>query len=431
MLLISALILLLLSLDFDLGAYFEGNLWLATAKGVYRYDGSRWTESAGARRSVPPPWLRLPPGSGCWIPTGTAAVGLAGRDVNSVIASPGRLWVGSPGGFDMFDGPEWQNLGAPPHSGGMAAAARAFDGGLFAIAAAPPPGVTARLVLALPLLLLCAAAILLLVYLIYYWRRMRRRESGEPLPVGTGWDPRNEVATRWTRQALNNADYRGAMRKMRRLGAGLPSGYILLLQGIVLSLGGMPEEAERRCRRALRRSSGARTRFALDRLATVLADLGRYEEARPFLEEAVELYDDFDLANADLAELLLLEGFDCERALDLVERAMVVDPSPASYSVGRLIDAEWMALRAWALAGVGRRLDAEICAQRTLDRVAQKSHPAAAGVYWRLGMALERIADDNAAVHHSQNAAMVDAQGKYGILANLQIEQRASWGVST
>jgi hypothetical protein len=86
MLLISALILLLLSLDFsdrfvqqtqsatlfcfyrnfwmtvaplparpvDLGAYFEGNLWLATAKGVYRYDGSRWTESAGALKTKRP-----------------------------------------------------------------------------------------------------------------------------------------------------------------------------------------------------------------------------------------------------------------------------------------------------------------------------------------------------------------------------------------
>jgi tetratricopeptide (TPR) repeat protein len=517
----------------DLGGFYGGNLWVATEKGVYRFDGSRWTEAPEASPAGRPAalaasangvWVlntlgdlshfdgqkwshetlggRAPSGPGAASGTRTAAAqlaaagdgtlwmlldglwrlsgnvwtevrpedqqaigwrlagansgaawltrgneveavlpdgsvdvrfradapGIAGGEVYGVIASPEALWLVTEGGFAVHDGAGWRTLGAPPHSGGVLNAVSAFDGGLFAIASAPPPGPAARLVLALPALLVSAAALLLLAYLFRYWRRRRTasRESVERI----GWDPRNALAMRWTRAALNSADYRGAMQNLRRLAAGIPSRHMLLLEAAVLSLGGLPEEAERSSRRALGRISGPQARFALDRLAVALADLGRFDEARQYLEDALDIEQDFDLANADLAELVLLLGGDFAEALELVERAIAAPPSPSAYLVGRQMDAETMALRAWALGGLGKRLEAEISIQRALDRADQKCGPTLAAIYWRIGMALEQIGDYNAAMTHFCNAAMVDPQGKYGNLAKLQIEQRATWGVS-
>lgn len=432
----------------QLAAGDDGTLWLML-DGLWRFSGDAWSEvrpegqeAIGVRlvgESAGSAWLARNGEVLAVSPDGRVHVrfhadvpGIGGHDVYSVSATPGRLWLATAGGFAVYDGTGWQNIDAPPHSGGILEAVPAFDGGMFAMAAAPPPGFTGRLVFALPVLLLSGATLLLLVYLFRYWKRIQRRASGgvDPLPAGTGWDPRNLLATRWTRTALETGDYRGALRKLRWLGAGLPSRHLLLLEGAVLSLSGIPEQAERCCRRALDRSAGPHARFALDRLANALADLGRYDEARHCLEEAIEIYDDFDLGNADLAELLLIEGSDCEQALDLVERAIAASPSPEAHLVGRQMDTEMIALRAWALAGLGRRVEAELLIRRALNRADQKCSPTLAGVYWRIGMALERMGDENTAITNFRNAVLVDRHGKYGNLAKLQIEQRATWGVS-
>jgi tetratricopeptide (TPR) repeat protein len=435
-----------------LAAGADGTLWVLW-NGLWHYSEDEWQEVRPGGQEVIGAKLVGESAGHAWLARGNEiqAVTPAGRvearfrvdlldasvhSVYKVIASPGNLWLATPSGFVVYDGGQWRDLGAPPHTGGLLDAAPGFDGGLFVIGAQPPAGLPARLGLALPLLMLSAASLLLLIYLLYYMYRIRRdrlRAAERPAPANAGpgdalWI-RNHLAVNWTREALKTADYQGALRKLRSLALGFPSRQILLLEAAVFSLAGRAEEAERCCRRAAARTSGEGSRFALDRLGAILTDRGRYDEARQCLEDAIRLDDGFDLACTDLAELLLIEGRDPERALDLVERAIQAKPSSASQCVGRQMDAETMAVRAWALAASGKRLEAEVALQRALGRADQRWTPVVAGIYWRVGMASACLGDRNAARSHFRNAAMMDPQGKYGNLSRLQLDNSA-WGVS-
>jgi len=431
-----------------LAADDDGSVWILW-DGLWHRSAGVWTEVRpegrvviGARlvgESAGYAWLGSDGKVEAVTPTGVVAarfsadvLGSSVRDVYKVVSVKGAFWLATPAGLAVFDGASWRNLGAPPQSGGVLDAAPAPDGGLYVLGAPPAVGLSARLSLAWPVILLAGAALSLLAYVFRSILRLRRhrRDQGVGPVLGIGFDPRNRFAARWTLQALRECDYRGATRTIRGLSLGLPSRTMLLLEGTALSLGGFPEEAEKRCRRALRRTSGEQSRFALDRLGAILTELGRYDEARECLEEAVQLDDSFDLACADLAELLLTEGGDAARALELAERAAAAKPSPAAYRVGRQLNAEALALRAWALAALGRRLEAEIVVQRTFDAIDQDCPPIVAGVYCRLAMALQSIPDRNAAMTHFRNASMLDPKGRYGNFARGQLSQRSAWGVS-
>lgn len=434
----------------SLAAGEDNTLWIL-GNGLWHFDGDEWKEVKADGHRVVEAKLVGESAGRAWLAredelqSVTAAgkvearfrVGVLGRNVYRVIVAPGNLWLATPSGFVVYDGTQWRDLGAPPRTGGLLDAAPAFDGGLFVIAAQPPAGLSGRLGLALPVLMLSLASLLLLIYLIYCLVRLQRqRPRPAERPSTTQTEARDVLRLRshfganWTREALKTGDYRGALQKLQRLSFGFPSRDLLLLEAAVLSMGGLAEEAEQSGRRAVERSSGAGARFALDRLGVILTDLGRYDEARECLEQAIELEDGFDMGWADLAELQLMEGDDSARALELIERAMQAKPSPASYRVGRQMDAETMAIRAWALAAVGKRLEAEVSIQRALSRADQHWKPVVAGIYWRVAMASAAMGDHNAAMSHFRNAAVMDPRGKYGKLCLLQLSQHSAWGVS-
>jgi len=427
----------------------DGSLWILW-HGLWHRSETGWTEIRpegeeviGARlvgESSGYVWLARQDQVEAVTPSGMVearfrndVLGMSGLNISKIISARGSLWLATPAGFAVYDGAAWRNLGAPPQSGGVLDAAPAFDGGLFVLAAQPPVGLSARITLALPVILVCISAIALLAYAacaLLRMRRQRRSHAGLAPVASAGFDARNRIAARRTLEALRTGDYRGAVRTLRRLSFGIPSATMLLLESTVLSLEGRPEEAEQCARRAADRASGDWSRFALDRLGSALTDLGRYDDARYCLEEAVRLDDSFGLACADLAELLLTEGGDTERALELAGRAAAAKPAPAVYRTGRQPDAEAMALRAWALALLGRRLEAEIAVQRALDASDQQYRPVVAGIYCRIGIALEILHDRNAAMSHFRNASMLDPHGKHGSFARVQLAERSAWGVS-
>lgn len=430
-----------------LAAGSNGELWILR-DGLWHYSDNRWAEVRpdgqeviGARlvgESAGAVWLAREREVQAITPAGriesrfpTDLPALAGRDIYRVVASGGKLWVATAGGFALFDGTSWQNVALPPQSGGILDAAPGSDTALFVVAGEPPAGIQARLKSALPLLLLSGLAAVLLVYVIYSFQRIRREGRQLGASLGGGWTgPRSALAVSRCREALNQGDYRRAMRNIQGLSFGLPSRQMLVLQAVVLSLGGMPEEAEQRCRRALGNGKSRSERFALDRLACVLMDLGRLAEGRTCLRQALDLDEGFDLACLDMAELILTEGGDAQRALEFVERAAEAKPSGTTHCVGRQTNAEIFAIRAWAFAAIGKRKDAEVCVQRTLDCLDQTCRPVVAGIYWRISRALTSLGDRNAATIHMRNAGLLDPQGKYGNLARAQIAQLSSSGVT-
>ena len=424
----------------SLAAGDDGTLWILW-DGLWHYSEGRWAEVRpegheviGARLlggSAGAAWLaqdgeisEVSPAGGIAKRLHLDLPGIAGRDVYRAFASAGNVWFATAGGFAVSDGTAWRNAAGPPQAGGIVDATAAADGTLFVVAGKPPASVQARIRAALPLLFLSGGIVLLLIYLIYSSDRMRDGQGAAAGPtVSTAFDPRNAIAARRTRAALSQADYRGAMRKLQRLSMGLPSRQILLLQALVLSMSGQPEDAERRCRRALGNGKRSDARFALDRLSGILIDMGKFEEARECLERAISLDAGFDLACLDRAQLMLMEGDDPQQALELAERALEAKPSPAVYCTGRQTAAEIHAVRAWAFAALGRRRDAEVSTQRALDRADQNCPPVVAGIYWRLGRAMAALGDRNAAMIHLRNTALLDPQGKYGDLARAEIEQ--------
>jgi tetratricopeptide (TPR) repeat protein len=429
-----------------LAAGSGGTLWILR-DGLWHYADNRWTEVRpggheviGARLlgvSEGAAWLALDGEIQAVAPSGaiesrlsTNSALIAGSAVYRAIGPPGNLLLVTSSGLAVHDGTAWRSLAGPAGSGGVLDAARGLDGGIFAIGAQPVAGVQARLTMALPLLLLYGSDAALLAYLVYSFLRRNRGTEDRPSSAGSRRDPRNGRATRRTREALNEGDYREAMTRLQSLSFGLPSRHMMLLQTVVLALGGLPEEAEAICRRALGTGTAKADRFALDCLAGVLMDLGRFDEARKCLAEAIALDSEFDLACIDWAELLLLEGGDPERALEFVDRAAAAPPSAAIHCVGRQTDAEIFAVRGWALAAMGKRKDAEVSVQRALNCVDQKCRPVVAGVYWRIGRALETAGERNAAMTHLRNAAMLDPQGKYGNLACKEVAAQSAPSVT-
>ena len=356
------------------------------------------------------------------------AAGIPGAAVLKLVPSAGAVWVAAASGLAVYDGSAWRAAGMPPGTRGILDIATAGSGGLWVIGD-QAPGLVPRLKLALPVVGFSSAALSLLAYVAYSLLRLRQERLAHS--SGLGPDPRNYFATRWTSEALRKGDYSGALQTLHRVALGFPNRHILMLQGTVLSLAGHFEEAEQCCRRAVGKSleaggvSGIRP-LALDRLASVLMDLKRFEEAHQLLEEALHRDPHFAPAQSDLAELLLMEGKEPQRALELIDGVLAGSPSAAYEGPGRDLRSEATALRAWALAACDRKAAAEAAIRSALYGGDQKFRPVVAANYWRIGMALEALHDHNAAVTHFHAAINVDHDGKYGKRAQQQLNSVSS-----
>jgi len=239
---------------------------------------------------------------------------------------------------------------------------------------------------------------------------------------------RSIVAYLLAKPAWRADDYDGALRGIRRLRFGKPSNSLINMEGFTHSIANNPTEAERCFRKALAGASDIpRSDRAglLGSLGDALKDQGRYEEARKCLECSIEMGDNTaGSARFDLAELLLRQGTEPLRALQLVDEAIRMAKGSAS---GKVRPSR-LARRAWALALLGRRQEAEQAIEHALLVRREAGAPLFASTRLNVGMALVAMDRPEKAIEHFRAAYEADPKGKYGTRALEQIKKRSAGG---
>jgi tetratricopeptide (TPR) repeat protein len=222
--------------------------------------------------------------------------------------------------------------------------------------------------------------------------------------------------------ALRVGDYDRALRWIRRLSFGRPGAELLQMQGLALVIANRPVEAERCLRQALAKCSASllcKPGSLLALLGDALTDEGRYEEATKCLQGTIVMGDNrLGSARIDLAELLLRQGIEPLKALELVDEAMRRAWGP----VAAKVEPSRSAAQAWALALLGRRQEAE----QAIERAIRVRRETGAGLFARtrlkVGMALVAMDQTEKAIEHFRAAYEADRAGKYGALALQQLK---------
>jgi tetratricopeptide (TPR) repeat protein len=206
-------------------------------------------------------------------------------------------------------------------------------------------------------------------------------------------------------------DYEGALRWLRWTSLGNPSAPVLCDEGLTLCQAGRLVEAERLCRTGLAMLQ-ARPGYPRVRLYAVLGfvlmDRGRYAEAEQSFQRAIKEGDQTGNSLSGLAELMLVQGAETEKALAYAGQAIEL----AQISLGRVHWAHY-ANRAWALALLGRAAEA----RESLDLALQQptlGATATAESHWRAGMALLAMQQPEEACKHFRLGKDIDPRGKYG-----------------
>ncbi len=239
---------------------------------------------------------------------------------------------------------------------------------------------------------------------------------------------RDLAAILLVRPALFAGDYERAMRWVRRLSFGRPSARLIVTEGRIHALANRPAEAELCYRQALTKSysnifSSRSSRAALaDCLGDALQAQGRYEEAKKCLQGGIEMGDDDEASSrVDLAQLLLERESEPAKALELTDEAMRV----AKGRVAAKVEPLYSATRAWALALLGRRQEADEAIERA-TRVRRDTHAALfANTRLNAGMALLAMDQPEKAIEHFRAVHEADRDGKYGALALQQLKQHS------
>jgi len=237
---------------------------------------------------------------------------------------------------------------------------------------------------------------------------------------------RDMVAVLVVKPAWRTGDYDRAMRWIGRLSFGRPGAQLLRMEGLTHSLANRPAEAEQCFRKALATShtSSRPVRASLlGCLAETLQDQGRLEEAGKCWQASIEMGDNIlGTARLGQAELLLDQGIEPQKALELVDEAMRIAKGPVAAKVE---PSRW-ATRAWALALLGRRQEAEQAIERAL-RVRRETQAASfATTRLKVGMALLAMDQPEKAIEHFRAAYEVDPKGKCGAQALQQIKQHGN-----
>ncbi len=247
----------------------------------------------------------------------------------------------------------------------------------------------------------------------------------------------------WVRTALGRGRYDEARRRVQLLSRFLGPDYnLLLLEAEILLLAGRHGEAEQIVRARLveeaRNSpalllAGRQLDALLAVLGQALTGQGRYEEAMRAMEGAIELKPERAVPYSDLAEVYLYQGTEPARALELLEQVLAVkvagEPAlnlalPSKKVVGeeyQLPEYYWQAIlwadQAWALALLGRHLDAAPALEQARRVIGRRFLPGVAAVYYRAGQVLRLRGDRAAAMEHWRQAVELDPQGYGGRLA--------------
>jgi tetratricopeptide (TPR) repeat protein len=228
----------------------------------------------------------------------------------------------------------------------------------------------------------------------------------------------------------------------------------LLEQGCQLGLAGRHAEAEQCFRTALATESRLKPRLRsrlLGCLGETLGDMGRYPEARQYLEAALAIGDPTGCHREALAGLLLLQGTDPRKALEWAEQAVAAGDDVyrdrrgllfIQRNFSRLSRADRWLTKAWALAVMGRQAESlesielalglAITAHKALvfaafpgwgRRAASVASVGLAGGYWRTGMARLAMGQTDPARSDFQNGANTAPRCKYAARCRQQLER--------
>ena len=239
---------------------------------------------------------------------------------------------------------------------------------------------------------------------------------------------RNIAAVLLVQPAWRAGDYDRAMRWIRWLSFGRPNAELIRMEGLTHGLANRPVEAEQCYRRGLAIiPAGSRSGRAglLGCLAESLEDQGRHEESRKCRQAAIALGDNIlGSSRHSLAEVLLRQGTEPLNALELVDEAMRIAKGPAAAKV----EPSRSATRAWALAMLGRRQEAEQAIERALRFRRGTQAASFATTRLKVGMALLAMDQPQKAIEHFRAALEADPKGKYGARALQQLKQHSVWG---
>jgi Tfp pilus assembly protein PilF len=220
--------------------------------------------------------------------------------------------------------------------------------------------------------------------------------------------------------AIRRGDYAGALRIAARFHFFNPEGGMALeRRGHLLLSGGRFREAEEALRRAVARlRSRPAQAHALEFLGDALLEQGRYDEAMRAYEAALGAAPGFRRPYRGMAEMVLRQGRDPARALEYIEKILAPAGTP---SRGRTLngrpDDDYWALKAWALAEMGRGAEVPPAVAEAIRHTNPKSRPELAATYRRLGLAMQAMDRQAEADDYLRKAIEADPQGRWMALA--------------
>jgi tetratricopeptide (TPR) repeat protein len=229
-------------------------------------------------------------------------------------------------------------------------------------------------------------------------------------------------------RALHRASYDEAGRIALRFQFHNPEGaHSLRMRGLALVLAGRYREAEDVLRRAIAKThAGGEQAHVLDCLGNALMEMGRYDEAQRTFEAALHATPGFRRAYRGMAEILLRQHKDPQKALEYIEQ-MASQSRRSWWSRdinGELRDDYWAA-KAWALAELGRAAEVEPAIENAARFTNMKSRPSAGAMFYRVGMAMQAIGNEKRASEYLERARDTDPDGRAGKLARAALGERS------
>jgi tetratricopeptide (TPR) repeat protein len=168
---------------------------------------------------------------------------------------------------------------------------------------------------------------------------------------------------------------------------------------------------------------------ALEYLGDALMEQRRYDEARRSYEAALQAFPWLRRPYRGLAEMLLRQGTNPQTALEFVEKIIDFEGLSRSQRMrnGHPQDDYW-ALKAWALARLGRSSEVTAAIESALRETNKSCLPDLATTHYRAGMAMQSLGDQSSAQDHFERAMELDPQGRRGTLAKSAMRESSVWG---
>jgi tetratricopeptide (TPR) repeat protein len=219
--------------------------------------------------------------------------------------------------------------------------------------------------------------------------------------------------------AYRSGDYATALDKVEELKAGeMGTAPYYFFRGSILRQLGRLKEAEEALRQALFLEKYFQQQaLASNTLAVVLCDQRRFKEAIEFYELASRAWPDRGASLRGIAEVLLYEGQDLARALEMSRRAVEIDRR-AHGLPKKILDerlGEDISVLAWAGASNGHNSDDTASLLTKAFHLCESSSiPVRAQQHYHAGRAFLLLSNTDEAREHLAKAAGIDPQGTYG-----------------